>query len=44
MWVDPRPTNAYKNFGDVVTLFDSTYQTYRYCMSFIAIMGINHHY
>ncbi|XP_074378430.1 protein FAR1-RELATED SEQUENCE 5-like [Apium graveolens] len=43
LWVDPRSMNTYKNFGDVVT-FDSTYRTNRYCMPFIPIMGVNHHY
>ncbi|XP_074336357.1 protein FAR1-RELATED SEQUENCE 5-like [Apium graveolens] len=43
VWVDPWSMNAYKNFGDVVT-FDSTYRTNRYCMPFIPITGINHHY
>ncbi|XP_074342171.1 protein FAR1-RELATED SEQUENCE 5-like [Apium graveolens] len=43
VWVDPRSMNAYKNFGDVVT-FDSTYRTNRYCMPFIPITGVNHHY
>ena len=43
VWVDPRSINAYKNFGDVVT-FDSTYRTNRYCMPFIPITGVNHHY
>ncbi|XP_074352951.1 protein FAR1-RELATED SEQUENCE 5-like [Apium graveolens] len=43
VWVDPRSMNAYKNFGDVVT-FDSTDRTNRYCMPFIPIMGVNHHY
>ncbi|WOH15032.1 hypothetical protein DCAR_0934565 [Daucus carota subsp. sativus] len=43
VWVDPRSANAYKNFGDVVT-FDSTYRTNRYCMPFIPITGVNHHY
>ncbi|XP_074366617.1 protein FAR1-RELATED SEQUENCE 5-like [Apium graveolens] len=43
VWVDPRSMNVYKNFGDVVT-FDSTYRTNRYCMPFIPITGINHHY
>ncbi|XP_074336763.1 protein FAR1-RELATED SEQUENCE 5-like [Apium graveolens] len=43
VWVDPRSINAYKNFGDVVT-FDLTYRTNRYCMPFIPITGVNHHY
>jgi len=43
VWVDPRSMNAYKNFGDVVT-FDSTYRTNRYCMPFIPITGVNHHF
>ncbi|XP_074352764.1 protein FAR1-RELATED SEQUENCE 5-like [Apium graveolens] len=43
VWVDPRSLNAYKNFGDVVT-FDSTYQMNRYCIPFIPITGVNHHY
>lgn len=43
VWVDPRCMNAYKNFSDVVT-FDSTYRTNRYCMPFIPITGVNHHY
>ncbi|XP_074377611.1 protein FAR1-RELATED SEQUENCE 5-like [Apium graveolens] len=43
VWVDPRSMNAYKNFGDVVT-FDSTYRMNRYCMPFIPITGVNHHY
>ncbi|XP_074373892.1 protein FAR1-RELATED SEQUENCE 5-like [Apium graveolens] len=43
VWVDPRSMNAYKNFGDVVT-FDPTYRTNRYCMPFIPITGVNHHY
>ncbi|XP_074356143.1 protein FAR1-RELATED SEQUENCE 5-like [Apium graveolens] len=43
VWVDPRSMNAYKNFGDVV-MFDSTYRTNRYCMHFIPITGVNHHY
>ncbi|XP_074342213.1 protein FAR1-RELATED SEQUENCE 5-like [Apium graveolens] len=43
VWVDPRPLNTYKNFGDVVT-FDSTYRTNRYDMPFIPITGVNHHY
>lgn len=43
VWVDPRCLNAYKNFGDVVT-FDSTYRTNKYCMPFIPITGVNHHY
>ena len=38
VWVDPRSTNAYKKFGDVV-IFDSTYRTNRYCMPFIPITG-----
>ncbi|XP_063939892.1 protein FAR1-RELATED SEQUENCE 5-like [Daucus carota subsp. sativus] len=43
LWVDSRSLNAYKNFGDVVT-FDSTYRTNKYCMPFIPITGVNHHY
>ncbi|XP_074323452.1 protein FAR1-RELATED SEQUENCE 5-like [Apium graveolens] len=43
VWVDPRSMNAYKNFGNVVT-FDSTFRTNRYCMPFIPITGVNHHY
>ncbi|XP_074326557.1 protein FAR1-RELATED SEQUENCE 5-like [Apium graveolens] len=43
VWVDHRSLNAYTNFGDVVS-FDSTYRTNRYCMPFIPITGVNHHY
>ncbi|XP_074364551.1 protein FAR1-RELATED SEQUENCE 5-like [Apium graveolens] len=43
IWVDHRSLNAYTNFGDVVS-FDSTYRTNRYCMPFIPITGVNHHY
>ncbi|XP_074336578.1 protein FAR1-RELATED SEQUENCE 5-like [Apium graveolens] len=43
VWVDHRSLNAYTNFGDVIS-FDSTYRTNRYCMSFIQITGVNHHY
>lgn len=43
VWVHPRSMNAYTNFGDVVRL-NSTYQTDRYCMVFLRITRINHHY
>ncbi|XP_074362490.1 protein FAR1-RELATED SEQUENCE 5-like [Apium graveolens] len=43
VWVDHRSLNAYTNFGDVVS-FDFTYRTNRYCMPFIPITGVNHHY
>ncbi|XP_074347391.1 protein FAR1-RELATED SEQUENCE 5-like [Apium graveolens] len=42
-WVNDRSLNAYSNFGDVVS-FDSTYRTNMYCMPFIPITGVNHHY
>ncbi|XP_074356381.1 protein FAR1-RELATED SEQUENCE 5-like [Apium graveolens] len=43
VWVNHRSLNAYTNFEDVVS-FESTYRTNRYCMPFIPITWVNHHY
>ena len=33
---------AYSEFGDVV-VFDTTYQTNRFCFPFAPFVGVNHH-
>ncbi|XP_074322918.1 protein FAR1-RELATED SEQUENCE 5-like [Apium graveolens] len=43
VWIDPRCIMAYQNFGDVM-VFDTTYRTNRYAMSFVPFTGVNHHY
>ncbi|KAH7681875.1 FHY3/FAR1 family protein [Dioscorea alata] len=41
-WADGRSRVAYSEFGDVV-VFDTTYQTNRFCFPFAPFVGINHH-
>ncbi|XP_021823657.1 protein FAR1-RELATED SEQUENCE 5-like [Prunus avium] len=41
-WADTKSRKAYTFFGDVV-LFDSTYNTNRYCMIFAPFVGVNNH-
>ncbi|XP_039127221.1 protein FAR1-RELATED SEQUENCE 5-like [Dioscorea cayenensis subsp. rotundata] len=40
-WADGRCRIAYSEFGDVV--FDTTYQTNRFCFPFAPFVGVNHH-
>ncbi|KAH7685553.1 FHY3/FAR1 family protein [Dioscorea alata] len=40
-WADGRSRAAYSEFGDVV--FDTTYQTNRFCFPFTPFVGVNHH-
>ncbi|XP_039143921.1 protein FAR1-RELATED SEQUENCE 5-like [Dioscorea cayenensis subsp. rotundata] len=41
-WADGRSRVAYSEFGDVV-VFDTTYQTNRFCFPFAPFVGVNHH-
>ncbi|KAH7665861.1 FHY3/FAR1 family protein [Dioscorea alata] len=41
-WADGRSRMAYSEFGDVV-VFDTTYQTNRFCFPFAPFVGVNHH-
>ena len=41
-WVDGRSRRAYQEFGDVI-IFDTTYHTNKYKMSFALFVGVNHH-
>ncbi|KAI3855487.1 hypothetical protein MKX03_004344, partial [Papaver bracteatum] len=41
-WADNRCTEAYKEFGEVVT-FDTTYLTNKYAIPFAPFVGVNHH-
>uniref|UniRef100_A0A2N9EVK8 Protein FAR1-RELATED SEQUENCE n=1 Tax=Fagus sylvatica TaxID=28930 RepID=A0A2N9EVK8_FAGSY len=41
-WVDARSRAAYESFHDVI-IFDTTYLTNKYDMSFAHFIGINHH-
>jgi hypothetical protein len=41
-WVDARSRTAYESFHDVI-IFDTTYLTNKYDMSFAPFIGINHH-
>ncbi|XP_022889249.1 protein FAR1-RELATED SEQUENCE 5-like [Olea europaea var. sylvestris] len=41
-WTDNRSRQAYKEFGDVVTI-DTTYLTNNYDMPFAPFVGVNHH-
>ncbi|PHT87839.1 hypothetical protein T459_09945 [Capsicum annuum] len=42
-WVDARSRIAYKNFGEVV-VFDPTYLTNKYKMTFVPFTGVNNHH
>lgn len=42
-WDDAKSRMDYSYFGDVVC-FDPTYNTNRYDMPFVPIVGVNHHY
>ncbi|XP_039140569.1 protein FAR1-RELATED SEQUENCE 5-like [Dioscorea cayenensis subsp. rotundata] len=41
-WADGRSRVAYSEFGDIV-VFDTTYQTNRFCFPFAPFVGVNHH-
>ncbi|KAK8935491.1 Protein FAR1-RELATED SEQUENCE 5 [Platanthera zijinensis] len=41
-WVDSRSRNDFLTFGDVV-VFDVTYKTNKFMMSFAPFIGVNHH-
>ncbi|CAL9011729.1 unnamed protein product [Prunus brigantina] len=41
-WADAISRQLYKFYGDAV-IFDTTYNTNRYCMIFAPIMGVNNH-
>ncbi|XP_021817121.1 protein FAR1-RELATED SEQUENCE 5-like [Prunus avium] len=41
-WADAISRQSYKFYGDAV-IFDTTYNTNRYCMIFAPIMGVNNH-
>ncbi|KAH7663176.1 FHY3/FAR1 family protein [Dioscorea alata] len=41
-WADATCRKSYKYFGDVV-VFDTTYNTNKYCMVLAPIVGVNHH-
>ncbi|XP_058202922.1 protein FAR1-RELATED SEQUENCE 5-like [Rhododendron vialii] len=41
-WVDATSRKSYQYFGHVV-VFDTMYNTNRYCMIFAPILGVNHH-
>ena len=41
-WCDSQSRLDYQHFGDVL-VFDNTYKTNRYKMSFVPFMGLNHH-
>ncbi|GAB2277654.1 hypothetical protein Dimus_039239 [Dionaea muscipula] len=41
-WADATARKSYKYFGDVV-VFDTTYNTNRYSLIFVPILGVNHH-
>ncbi|VVA41627.1 PREDICTED: FAR1-RELATED SEQUENCE, partial [Prunus dulcis] len=41
-WADAIFRQSYKFYGDAV-IFDTTYNTNRYCMIFAPIIGVNNH-
>jgi zinc finger SWIM domain-containing protein 3 len=41
-WADARSRASYEFFGDII-MFDTTYLTNRYDMSFAPFVGVNHH-
>ncbi|KAI8535604.1 hypothetical protein RHMOL_Rhmol10G0186900 [Rhododendron molle] len=41
-WADAISRKSYQYFGDVV-VFDTTYNTNKYCLMFAPLLGVNHH-
>ncbi|XP_058217039.1 protein FAR1-RELATED SEQUENCE 5-like [Rhododendron vialii] len=41
-WADATSRKLYQYFGDVV-VFDTTYNTNKYCLIFAPLLGVNHH-
>ncbi|XP_058181190.1 protein FAR1-RELATED SEQUENCE 5-like [Rhododendron vialii] len=41
-WADATSRKSYQYFGDVV-VFDTTYNTNKYCLIFAPLLGVNHH-
>ncbi|KAF7152714.1 hypothetical protein RHSIM_Rhsim01G0152900 [Rhododendron simsii] len=41
-WADATSRKSYQHFGDVV-VFDTTYNTNKYCLMFAPLLGVNHH-
>ena len=42
-WIDGRSRRSYQAFGDVI-VFDTTYNTNRYCMPCRPFIGVNHYW
>ncbi|XP_058202860.1 protein FAR1-RELATED SEQUENCE 3-like [Rhododendron vialii] len=41
-WADATSRKSYQYFGDMV-VFDTTYNTNKYCLMFAPLLGVNHH-